>query len=170
MWEGINFHNWGPAIPKKYEFLSPLKKADTVQFYEPWPPIFYQLTKLPEPIWIKRIAGLLTNSQLYFQYIMNLKGFNKSAPVRETLLEMWNEGAPSPEMILNHEKTPFGYQYPKINGPLIHYWDLGLKEEDVLKGFLTNITFDKKFEKVDESNLVSVGHGLETEFKKQDEK
>jgi len=170
MWEGINFHNWGPSIPKKYEFLSPLKKADTAQFYEPWPPIFYQLTKLPEPFWIKRIAGLLTNSQLYFQYIMNLKGFNKSAPVKETLLEMWNEGAPSPEMILNHEKAPFGYQYPKIKGPRIHYWDLGLKEEDVLKGFLTNITFDKKYEKIDESNLVSVGHGLETEFKKQDEK
>ncbi|NVM56168.1 MAG: hypothetical protein HWN66_20900, partial [Candidatus Helarchaeota archaeon] len=60
MWEGINMHKWSPPYAKKYDFLQPLKNADTVQFYEPWPPIFYQLTRLPRPIWIKRISGLLT--------------------------------------------------------------------------------------------------------------
>ncbi|MHA1276274.1 MAG: hypothetical protein ACTSQI_02280 [Candidatus Helarchaeota archaeon] len=173
MWEGINMHNWGPQFMKKhgkeYPYFEPLKKADTVQFYEPWPPIFYQLTKLPRPIWIKRIAGLLTNSMMYFQYIMNLKGFDKVAPVRETMLEMWEEGEPSPQMILNHEIKPYGYQYPKHQGPRIYYWDLGIKEDDVLKGFLTNITFDKTYEKFDESNLVSIGHGIETVFVKKDD-
>jgi hypothetical protein len=169
MWEGINTHNWGPSIPKKYEFLSPLKKADTAQFYEPWPPIFYQLTKLPEIFWIKRIAGLLTGSQLYFQYIMNLDGFNKSAPVKETMLEVWEEGAPSPQMVLNHEITPFGYTYPKVKGPRIAYEDLGLKQEDLLKGILTNITFDSNQETFTPENVVSIGHGLETQFMKKDE-
>ncbi len=169
MWEGINSHKWGPKMAKKYDFLSPLKKADSAHFYEPWPPIFYQLTRLPRPIFVKRIAGLLTDSQMYFQYIMNRKGYDKVAPVSETILEMWEEGAPSPQMILNHEMAPFGYKYPKGDGPRIHYWDLGLKEEDVFKGFLTNIKFDNQYEKFDESNLVSIGHGLETEFKKQDE-
>ncbi len=169
MWEGINSHTWGPTMSKKYDFLAPLRKSDSVQFYEPWPPIFYQLTKLPRPIWIKRIAGLLTSSQMYFQYIMNLKGFDKFVPVRETLLEQFEEGEPSPQMILNHELAPFGYVYPKVKGPRIHYWDLGLKKEDVLKGFLTNIAFDKNYEKFNESNLLSIGHGLETEAIKKDE-
>jgi len=169
MWEGINMHKWGPEMSKKYDFLTPLKNADTVQFYEPWPPIFYQLTRLPRPIWIKRICGLLTNSQLFSQYILNLKGFNKFAPVEETLLEAWEQGAPSPQMVLNHEIAPFGYKYPKVKGPRIYYWDLGIKKEDVLKGFLTNITFDTKQEKFDESNLISIGHGLETKFVKKDE-
>ncbi len=173
LWEGINIHKWGPGFykdhNKEYSFLEPLKKADTVQFYEPWPPIFYQLTCLPRPIWIKRISGLLTNALMYFQYIMNLDSFNKVAPIKETILEMWEEGVPSPEMILNHEIKPFGYKYPKVKGPQIHYWDLGLKEEDLFKGFLTNITFDKKYEKFDESNLLSIGHGLETQFIKKDQ-
>ncbi len=173
MWEGINMHKWAPKFiknhSKEYPYLEPLKNADTVQFYEPWPPIFYQLTKLPRPIWIKRIAGLLTNGQLFFQYIMNLKGFDKVAPVKETILEMWEDGAPSPQMVLNHEIKPFGYEYKKVKGPRIYYWDFGLKEDDVLKGFLTNITFDTKQEKFDESNLISIGHGLETKFVKKDE-
>lgn len=172
MWEGINMHKWAPqfikAYEKEYPYLSPLKKADTVQFYEPWPPIFYQLTRLPRPIWIKRITGLLTNSMMYFQYIINFEKVEKTIPVKETILEMWEKGEPSPQMILNHEVRPFGYQYPKIKGPRIHYWDLGLKEEEALKGFLTNISFDKKYEKFDESNLVSIGHGLETKFIKKD--
>ena len=166
-------HNWAPQFMKKNEkdfpYLQPLKKADTVQFYEPWPPIFYQLTRLPRPIWIKRIAGLLTNSMMYFQYIMNIKGFDKVAPVKETMIEMWEKGAPSPEMILNHEIKPYGYQYPKGDGNRIFYWDLGLKKADVLNGFLTDITFDKKYEKFDESNLVSIGHGLGTKFVRKDE-
>jgi len=170
MWEGINSHKWGPEIGKKYDFLKILKtNADTVHFYEPWPPIFYQLTKLPRPIWVKRIAGLLTGSQLYSQYIMNLKGFSKVAPVKEAMLQMWEEGEPSPQMILNHELAPFGYEYPKVKGPRIHYWDLGVKEQDVLNGFLTNITFDTNYEKFDESNLISIGHGLETKNIKKDE-
>ncbi len=172
MWEGINMHNWGPKFAKEhikeYPFVEPLKKADTVQFYEPWPPIFYQLTRLPRHVWLKRITGLLTNSQMYFQYIMNLEAFNKVAPIKETLREMWEEGIPCPQMILDHELHPFGYKYPKTDGPRIYYWDLGLKEEDVFKGFLTNITFDKKYEKFDETNVLSIGHGLETKTMKHD--
>jgi hypothetical protein len=169
MWEGINSHKWGPTMAKKYDFLKPLKNADTAHFYEPWPPIFYQLIKLPRPIWIKRITGLLTGSQVYFQYIMNLKGYNKVAPIKEAILDMWEEGVPSPQMVLNHELAPFDYEYPKVKGPRLHYWDLGLKAEDVFKGFLTDIALDKNYEKFDESNLVSKGHGLETEFIKKDE-
>jgi hypothetical protein len=82
---------------------------------------------------------------------------------------MWEEGEPSPQMILNHELAPFGYEYPKIKGPRIHYWDLGIKEQDVLNGFLTNIAFDTNYEKFDESNLISIGHGLETKFIKKDD-
>ncbi|HUY00877.1 MAG TPA: hypothetical protein VMV49_15050, partial [Candidatus Deferrimicrobium sp.] len=88
---------------------------------------------------------------------------------KETMLKMWEEGEPSPQMILNHELAPFGYEYPKIKGPRIHYWDLGIKEQDVLNGFLTNITFATNYEKFDESNLISLGHGLETKLIKKDE-
>ena len=106
---------------------------------------------------------------MYFQYIMNFDSFNKVAPIKETLLELWEEGIPNPEMILKRKRKPFGFEYPENLGPRIHYWDLGLKEKDIFNGFLTNITFDKKYEKFDESNVVSLGHGLETKYLKKDD-
>ena len=100
---------------------------------------------------------------------MNIKGFDKVAPVKETILETWEEGEPSPQMVLNYDRKPYGYQFNKVKGPRMYYWDFGVKEDDVMRGFLTNITFDKTYEKFDESNLVSIGHGLETTYIKKDE-
>ena len=60
----------------------------------------------------------------------------------------------------------FEYKFPE--GEKIHYWDLGLKEKDIERGFLTDIDLDTK-PPFTREHLVSLGHGLDTTIIKHDD-
>ncbi|MFX1449418.1 MAG: hypothetical protein ACFFCM_01165 [Promethearchaeota archaeon] len=163
MWEGINSY-------KLNEDCNTDILKDTVQFYEPWPPIFLQLTRLKRELWIKRIAGLLIDKQLYCQYVLNKKLFD-ILPVKEVLEKDWEEGVPTPAQTIAHELSDyknwrFGYKLPE--GPRIHYEDFGLSFKDALGGFLTDITWQTE-PPFTRDNLVSIGHGLNTKIIKKDD-
>lgn len=163
MWEGINSY-------KLNEQCNTDVLKDTIQFYEPWPPMFLQLTRLNREMWIKRIAGLLTGKQLYFQYILNPNLF-KILPVKEVLEKDWANGIPTPMQTIKHELADyknyrFGYKVPE--GPRIHHEDFGLSLKEAMGGFLTDITW-KSEPPFDRSNLISIGHGLNTKILKKDD-
>jgi len=163
MWEGINSY-------KLNEECNTDVLKDTVQFYEPWPPIFLQLTRLKREIWIKRIAGLLTGKQLYIQYILNPKLF-ELLPIKEVFEKDWEKGIPTPAQTIAHELPNykiFRFCYKEPEGPRIHYEDFGLSLKEALGGFLTDITW-KSEPPFDRSNLISIGHGLNTKILKKNE-
>ncbi len=159
MWEGINSYQ----LNEECNAGEVLK--DTVQFYEPWPPMFLQLTRLKRELWIKRVAGLLTGKQLYFQYILNDRLWD-ILPIKEVFEKDWEQGIPTPAQTIAHELPDFknfrfGWKEPE--GPRIHYEDFGLSLKDVLGGFLTDITWTSE-PPFNRSNIVSIGHGLNTKI------
>jgi len=163
MWEGINSYKLNKECNTNI-----LK--DTVQFYEPWPPIFLQLTRLKREIWLKRIAGLLTSGQLYSQYIMSKKLW-ELIPIEKLFEQDWEEGIPTPTQTMAHKLPDYKnwrFKYEIPDGPRIHYEDLGLTFEEACNGFLTDITWETE-PPFDRSNLVSIGHGLGSKIIKKDD-
>lgn len=163
MWEGINSYKLGKECNTD-------KLKDTIQFYEPWPPIFLQLTRLSRDLWLKRIAGLLTSGQLYFQYVMNPKLY-EIIPLKEMYLHDWEEGVPTPAQTIGHKLPDYKawrFKYKEPEGQRIYYEDLGISPDEAVGGFLTDINWESK-PPFDSSNVISIGHGLESKIMKKDD-
>lgn len=175
MWENIHCgNNVNSQNPKIWESIGSGQWVnDALELYEPWPPIMLQLMKLSRRMWCERISGLLTNYQLYFQYVLNFELIEKLGYPFKQFLEMrWEEGMPLPAAIVQRkvpdlsgprETWRFGYEYPS-DIPRLYLDDLGITFDEACQGFLTNITHETKETSFDFSNVVAMGHGVDTKF------
>lgn len=175
MWENIHCgNNVNNQNPKMWEKVgSGQFWNDALELYEPWPPIFLQLIKLSRKMWCERICGLLSNYQLFFHYILNIEKIDAlGMPIKRYFKDKWEEGMPLPAAILQRtcpdltgprEKWRFGNSYPE-DLPRLTLDDLGITFEEACTGVLTNITHQTKETEFSFSNVVAIGHGLDTKF------
>lgn len=174
LWEGVNcgYHKlWNKCSNGSKSWV-----PDAFLTYEPWPPIFLQLIRLKREMWCKRIAGLLTESQIYLQYVLEQDALEKLGfPVRETWKMQYEEGLPLPDGVFRRQfpnlsgprdKWVFGYQYPK-DIKRIYLEDLGITINDAMNGVLLDIKWEEKDPDISSKNIISIGHGLHTKFEKE---
>jgi hypothetical protein len=171
MWEGINCGNqshWNKSANGSKSWFN-----DAIQLYEPWPPIFLQLTRLPRDMWIKRISGLLTDSRVYIQYL--LADWDAVVPVKAWQKRMWDEGIALPDAVFqrrmpdcsskNEKDWTFRYTYPK-DTPRMTLDNLGLSLDDVRKGVLLDWTWQSKGVPSGK-HVVAIGHGRNIKYEKE---
>jgi hypothetical protein len=173
MWEGINCgkkKHWNRSANGSKTWVK-----DAGQMYEPWPPIFLQLTLLPRVMWIKRIAGLLTGSQVFIQYTMRNYDKKGLADIEGWQRWMWEKGVPLPKGVFerrmpdlslkNQDDWIYGYTYPE-DTPRMTLDDLGITLEEARKGVLLDTTWEST-EIPTSKNIISIGHGVDTKFLKE---
>lgn len=123
----------------------------------------------------RKIASLTTSMDLYLQPFepRNLEIIKTRVPHIFTTYkeQIENEGIPFPIQTINSSypnlkskdpNTRFDKKYP--GGSRIKPEDLGLTFEEVLKGVYLDVNHETPAEKIDESKILSLGIGRNTEF------
>jgi hypothetical protein len=149
--------------------------------YEPLPPILQMMFALERPLWLDRLTNALLGGQLYLNHVerQTLESIKKrDYSVYDIYMRYFSwklhQGIVLPSQTVQ-AKTPVynmetgewdrtSFEYPE--GPRIHYEDLGLTFDDMLNGVLLDLTHKSKVEKVTADNIISIGHGLETNYRR----
>jgi hypothetical protein len=126
-------------------------------------------------MWIKRIAGLLTGSQVFIQYTMRNYDKKGLADIEGWQRWMWEKGVPLPKGVFerrmpdlslkNQDDWIYGYTYPE-DTPRMTLDDLGITLEEARKGVLLDTTWEST-EIPTSKNIISIGHGVDTKFLKE---
>jgi len=147
--------------------------------YEPLPPILNMMFKLERPLWLDRLTTALTGGLLYLNHFERetLESMKKrSYGIYDTYIRYFswrlNQGIVLPSQSVqavppkyNKETGQWermGFEYPK--GPRIHHEDLELGFADMMNGVLLDINHKSKVEKVTRDDVISIGHGLQTQY------
>ncbi len=147
--------------------------------YEPLPPILQMMFALERPLWLDRLTNALMGGLLYLNHVerQTLEAIKKrDYGVYDIYMRYFSwklhQGIPLPSQTVQ-AKTPIytketgqwekiGFEYPE--GPRIHHEDLGLSFDQMLDGVLLDLTHKSKVETVTRENIISLGHGLKTEY------
>ena len=147
--------------------------------YEPLPPILQMMFNLPRHLFVDRLTKTLLNGLLYLNHIeeRTIEEMKKrNYTVYDTYMRFFSwklhQGIEFPwqsmqAIIPKYDSTTgtwdrYGFEFPA--GPRIHHEDLGLTPDEMLDGVLLDITHQDKIEKVTRDNIISLGHGLGTEY------
>lgn len=151
---------------------------DTWMSYTPWPSFLNILLMGGREKWTLSLTGLSSEHCLYFMPLEQ-----KAVEwISDEFPEMWEVGVvrsrqtgiPYPWQTLSvklpefkkketYEKEKFDFHYP--SGDFITPESLDLTIEDTYRGVYLNIKNDTpKTEKATKSNILSIGHGRETEY------
>jgi hypothetical protein len=153
--------------------------SDCIFNYEPLPPILQMMFALDRPYWTERLTKALMSNQLYMNYIekeilesvksINYELFDYFMRFYSYQLET---GIPLPSQSMQAQPPVFnketgewekiGFELPE--GPRVNYRELGLTFEEAISGVLFDITHKSKIEAVTRDNIISLGHGLQTQY------
>ncbi|MHA1265957.1 MAG: hypothetical protein ACTSRS_12065 [Candidatus Helarchaeota archaeon] len=167
--------NWGD-LADVWDGLSAKKEYGAPDFwfsYVPWPPLLNTLVMVGRAGWTARMAGLLTNHQLF----INAFEPKHKLVFKEGVPEIWDyivtnmkqKGVATPSMVLgcnppnlkdsNAFKTEtFRWDYP--SGARVKPFEWSLDEDEIFNGIITDITHEtpqKPF--YGKEHLISIGIG-----------